>query len=160
MMTVFIKDQPEKFPDDERTIDWIGSMMQDYAAAWHIQWIKGTMVGTYPKSMTGYIAALELRFNDAEAEDEAYADLERVRYDGCIWDMLTQIQVFNDKAKVTGAALKKIILNRLPMNILDHMHTTDLNGKTNDELIAIITKAGRSGERWEVTKQCLALQSF
>jgi hypothetical protein len=160
MMTVFIKDQPEKFPDDERTIDWIGSMMEDYAAAWHIQWIRGTMVGTYPKSMTGNIAALKLRFDDAEAEDEAYADLERVRYVGCVRDMFTQIKVFNDQAKVTGAALKKIILDRLPMMMLDLMHTTDLNGKTDDEQIAIITKAGRTAERWEVTKQSLALRSY
>jgi hypothetical protein len=41
-MEVYIRDQPEKFPNDERTIDWIGSLMDRYAAAWHIQWLKGT----------------------------------------------------------------------------------------------------------------------
>jgi len=78
-MTVYIKDQPERFPDDERTIDWIGSMMDNYAAAWHIQCIRGTICGKHPKSMTGYVAALTLRFDDREASDDAFADLERVR---------------------------------------------------------------------------------
>jgi len=40
-------------------------------------------------SMTGYVQALKLRFEDKEAKDEAYASLERVKYDGCIRDMFT-----------------------------------------------------------------------
>jgi len=111
MMEVYIPDQSEKFPNDERTIDWIGSLMDKYAAAWHIQWIKGIMSGKYQKSITGYIQALKLWFEDKDAEDEAYASLEKVRYDGCIRDMFTQIQMHNDKALVSGAALKKIILD-------------------------------------------------
>jgi len=68
--------------------------------------------------MTGYIQALKLRFVDREARDEAYASLEKVKYDGCIRDMFTQIQMNNDKSMVAGAALKKIILDRLPHKIL------------------------------------------
>jgi len=37
MVEVYIHDQPEKFPNDERTIDWIGSLIDKYAAALHIQ---------------------------------------------------------------------------------------------------------------------------
>jgi len=37
MVEVYIHDQPEKFPKDERTIDWIGSLIDKYAAASHIQ---------------------------------------------------------------------------------------------------------------------------
>jgi hypothetical protein len=113
MMTVFIKVQPEKFPDDERTINWIGSRMDEYAAAWQIQWIRGTMTGADPRSITGYVAALKLRFDDQEAEDKGYASLEKDRYEGCIRDIYTQIQVHNDMAKVSGVALNKIILDRL-----------------------------------------------
>jgi hypothetical protein len=111
-MEVYIRDQPEKFPNDERTIDWIDSLMDKYAAAWHIQWIKGTISGKHPKLITGYIQALKLRFEDKDAKDEAYAALEKVRYEGCIRDMFTQIQMHNDKALVSGAAFKKIILDR------------------------------------------------
>jgi hypothetical protein len=71
MMEVYIRDQPEKFPNDERTIDWIGSLMDKYAAAWHIQWLRGTLSGKHPKSITGYIQALKLRFEDKNAKDEA-----------------------------------------------------------------------------------------
>jgi len=67
---VVIHDQPEKFPKDKRTIDWIGSLVDKYAAAWHIQWLRGTLNGTHPKSMTGYIQVLKLRFVDREARDE------------------------------------------------------------------------------------------
>jgi hypothetical protein len=60
--------------------------------------------------MTGYVNALKLRFEDKDAKDAAYADMEKVRYEGCIRDMFTKIQTFNDKAMVTRAALKKMIL--------------------------------------------------
>jgi hypothetical protein len=119
MMEVYIRDQPEQFPNDERTIDWIGSLMDKYAAAWHSQWLRGTISGKYPKSITGYIQAMKLRFEDKDAKDEAYAKLEKVRYEGCIRDMFTQIQMHNDKALVSGAALKKIILHRLPHKFLN-----------------------------------------
>jgi hypothetical protein len=146
MMEVYIRDQPEKFPNDERTIDWIGSLMDKYAAAWHIQRIRGTLSGKHPKSITGYVQALKLRFEDKDAKDEAYAKLEQVRYEGCIRDMFTQIQMHNDKALVSGAALKKIILDRLPHKILEQMHTVDLTGKTDEEIITIITNAGRTAK--------------
>jgi hypothetical protein len=67
---VYIEDQPAKFAKDKRTIDWIGSLMTSYAASWHIHWIKGTLSGAYPKSMTGYVKALKLRFEDKDAKDE------------------------------------------------------------------------------------------
>jgi hypothetical protein len=101
MVQVYIKDQPERFPEDERTIDWIDSLIDSYASSWHIQWLKGTLSGLHPKSMTGYINALKLRFEDKDAKDEAYSDPEKDRYEGCIRDMLTQIQTLNDKAAVT-----------------------------------------------------------
>jgi hypothetical protein len=52
LVQVYIEDQPKKFPKDERTIDWIGSLMKTYAASWRIEWIKGTMYGMHSKSMT------------------------------------------------------------------------------------------------------------
>jgi hypothetical protein len=63
--------------------------MDGYAAAWLIQWLKGTVAGIHPKSMTGYVNALELRVVDKDSKNEAYADLEKVQYKACIWDMFT-----------------------------------------------------------------------
>jgi hypothetical protein len=123
--------------------------MKSYAAAWYIHWIKGTLSGAHPKSMTRYVMALKLRFQDKDAKDEAYAETEKVWYEGCIRDMFTKIQTFNDKAMVTGAALKKMILQRLPQKILEQMHTVDLTGKTDQEIITIITNVGRTAEKWQ-----------
>jgi len=78
LVQVYIEDQLEKFPKDERTIDWIRSLMDSYAASWHIQWLKGTLVGLHPKSMTGYVNALKLRFEDKDAKNEAYSELEKI----------------------------------------------------------------------------------
>jgi len=64
----------------------------------------------------------------------------------------------NDKALVSGAALQKIILDRLPLKILEQMHTVDLTGKTGDEIITIITNAGRTAERWDEAKTNLGLR--
>ena len=158
LVQVYIKDQPERFPEDERTIDWIGSLMESYAASWHIQWLKGTLAGTYLKSMMGYINALTLRFEHKDARDEAYFELEKVRYEGCIRDMFTQIRTHNDKALVTGAALKKLILERLPLKILEQMHTVDLTGKTDQEIISITTSAGRTAEKWDAARKHLGLK--
>jgi hypothetical protein len=159
LVQVYIKDQPERFPEDERTIDWIGSLMDSYASSWHIQWLKGTLSGLHPKSMTGYINALKLRFEDRDAKDEAYAELEKVRYEGCIRDMFTQIQTLNDKAAVTGAAFKKLILERLPHKILEQMHTVDLTGRTDQDIMTIITNAGRTAEKWEAARNNLGLKN-
>jgi len=133
--------------------------MESYAASWYIQWIKGTLNGTHPKSMTGYVNALKLRFEDKDAKDEAFASLEEVRYEGCIRDMFTKIKTFNDKAMVSAAALKKLILERLPQKILDQMHVVDLTGKTDNEIITIITNAGRTAEKWEAARKNLGLKA-
>jgi len=109
--------------------------------------------------MTGYVNALKLRFEDKDAKDEAYAELEEVRYEGCIRDMFTRIQTLNDKAMVSGAALKKLILEWLPQKILDQMHVVDLTGKTDNEIIAIITSAGRTAEKWEAARKNLGLKA-
>jgi hypothetical protein len=133
--------------------------MHGYAASWHIQWLKGTLTGIHPKSITGYINAFELRFEDKNDKDEAYADHEIIRYEGCIQDMFTKIQTFNDKAMVTGAALRKMILERLPQKIIDEMHTVDLTGKTDKEIISSITNAGRTAEKWEAARENLWLKA-
>ena len=158
-MQVYIKDQPERFPGDERTIDWIGSLMDSYASSWHIQWLKGTLSGLHPKSMTGYINALKLRFEDRDAKDEAYAELEKVQYEASIRDMFTQIQTLQDKAAVTGAAFKKLILERLPHKILEQMHTVDLTGRTDQEIMTMITNAGRTADKWEAARNNLGLKN-
>jgi len=159
LVQVNIEDQPEKFPKNKRTIDWIGSLMESYAASWHIQCLKETLAGIHPKSMTGYVNALKLWFEDKDAKNEAYADLEKVRYEGCIREMCTKIQTVNDKAMVTGAALKKMILERLPQKIIEQMHTVDLTGKTDQEIIAIITNAGGTVEKWEAARKNLGLKA-
>jgi hypothetical protein len=52
--------------------------------------------------MTGYVNALKLRLEDQDTRDEVFADLEKVQYTGCIRDMFTKIQMYNDKALVIG----------------------------------------------------------
>jgi hypothetical protein len=105
--------------------------------------------------MTGYVNALTLRFEDKDARDEAYSELEKVRYEGCIRDMFTQIQTHNDKALVTGAALKKFILERILQKILEQMHTVDLTRKTDQEIMSILTSAGRMAEQWDAARKNL-----
>jgi hypothetical protein len=61
--------------------------------------------------------------------------------------MFTKIETFNDKAMVTGAALKNIILQRLPQKIIKQMHTMDLTRKTDYEMITNLTNAGRTAEK-------------
>lgn len=78
-MQVYIKDQLEKFPKDEQTIDWIGSLMDSHESAQHIQWIKGTLTNAHLKSMTGFVNVLKLWFKDEEKEEKAYEDIENVQ---------------------------------------------------------------------------------
>jgi len=79
LVQLYIQDQPEKFPKDEKTIDWSGLQMDKYAALWHIHRPTVTMMGIHPKSITGYVNALKLRFEDEDATHEAYAEVEKVR---------------------------------------------------------------------------------
>jgi len=52
--------------------------MDVYAAAWHIQWLEGTLTRVHPKSMACYLIALELRFEEKDKYNEADADVEKV----------------------------------------------------------------------------------
>jgi hypothetical protein len=159
IVQTFIQDQPEKFEDSGRTIDWIGGFLKKYAAAWHVQWERQALGGKFPRSWTTYQNDLMLRFKDKEARNEAYADLEKVYYEGDIRDMFTKIQLYNDKAQLTGAGLKKLILDMLPEKVLSQMHVVDLTGKTDQEMIDIITKAGRTAEKWEEARKNLGVRT-
>ena len=160
MLETFINDQPEKFEDSGRTINWVGGFLQKYAGAWHVQWERKALAGHYPRSWTTYQNDIKLRFENKEARDVAYSKMGKIRYKGCIRDMFTRIQTFNDKAQITGAALKKFILERLPAKILDQMHVVDLTGKTDQEMIDIITNAGKTAERWEEARDNLLIKSY
>jgi hypothetical protein len=160
MLETFINDQPEKFEDSGRTINWVGGFLQKYAGAWHVQWERKALAGHYPRSWTTYQNDIKLRFENKEARDVAYSKMGKIRYKGCIRDMFTRIQTFNDKAQITGAALKKFILERLPTKILDQMHVVDLTGKTDQEMIDIITNAGKTAERWEEARDNLLIKSY
>jgi hypothetical protein len=109
--------------------------------------------------MTGYVNALKLRFEDTDTKDDAYANLEKVKYEGCIHDMVTKIQTFNIKAIVTGAAQEKMILERLPRKILEQMHVVDLMGKTDLVIVTIITNGERTAEKWEATRKIFGLKA-
>jgi len=73
--------------------------------------------------------------------------------------MFTKIQLYNDKAQLTGAGLKKLILDRLPEKVLSQMHVVDLTGKTDQEMIDIITKAGRTAEKWKEARKNLSTRT-
>jgi hypothetical protein len=121
--------------------------------------VKGTLGRIHPKSMTGYVNALKLRFEYKNANDEADADLEKVWYEGCIRDMSAKIQMFNDTVMVTSAASKKLILERMPQIIVEQMHMVDLTGKTNQDIIAIISNEGRTAEKCESATNNLGLKA-
>jgi hypothetical protein len=104
MLETFIHDQPEKFEDPGRTINWVGGFLHKYAGAWHVQWERKALAGQYPRSWTTYQNDIKLRFENKEARDVAYSKMGKIRYQGCIRDMFTRIQTFNDKAQITGAA--------------------------------------------------------
>jgi hypothetical protein len=102
---------------------------------------------------------MKLRFEDKKAKDVAYSKMGKIRYKGCIRDMFTPIQTLNDKAQFTGVALKKSILKRLPNKILDQMHVVDQTGKSDQQMIEIITNVGKTAERWKEAKQNLLITS-
>jgi hypothetical protein len=160
MLEKFIHDQPEKFEDPGRTINWVGGFLHKYAGAWHVQWGRKALAGHYPRSWTTYQNDIKLPFENKEARDGAYSKMGKIRYKGCIRDMFTRIQTFNDKAQITGAALKKFILERLPAKILDQMHVVDLTGKMDQEMIDIITNTGKTSERWEEARENLLIKSY
>ena len=93
IVQIFIQDQPEKFDNSGRTINWIRGFLRQFAAAWHVQWERQALAGKFPRSWTTYQNDLMLRFEDKEARDKAYADLQKVRYMGDIRDMFTKIQM-------------------------------------------------------------------
>jgi len=160
MLETFIHDQPEKFEDPGRTINWVGGFLQKYAGAWHVQWERKALAGQYPRSWTTYQNDIKLRFENKESRDVAYSKMGKIRYQGCIQDMFTRIQTVNDKAQITGATLKKFILERLPTNILDQMHVVDLTGKSDQQMIDIIPNAGKTAERWEEGRDNLLIKPY
>jgi len=132
--------------------NWIGGLLTYYTQSWHIQWEKQALAGKFPRSWTTYQNDITWKFEDKEARVEAYAKMEKVSNKGDIWDMITKIQTYNDNAQLTDAALKKLILHRLQLKIIEQMHTVDMTGKWDEEMIEIISKAGRMTGKWEDAK--------
>jgi len=108
--------------------------------------------------MTRYRNALALRFQDRDAKDEAYPELEEVWYEGWSRDKFTTIQMHNDLTLVTGATFNKFLLEQLPQKILVFMHRVDLTGKTDKEIITIIRNARRMAEKWDAARKNLGLK--
>jgi len=67
--------------------------------------------------------------------------------------------MYNDKVQLTGAGFKKLILDRLPEKVLSQMHVVDLIRKTDQEMIDIITKTGRTAEKWEEARKNLSTRT-
>lgn len=126
IVQTYIHDQPERFEDTGRTINWIGGLFTHYPQAWHVKLVRQAFNGKFPRSWTTYQNDIMFRFEDEEVRDEAYAKLTKNEYRVDIRDMFTQMQMHNDNAQLTGAALKKLILDRLPIKLLEQMHTVDL----------------------------------
>jgi len=60
---------------------------------------------------------------------------------------------------VTGAAFKKLILERLPHKFLEQMHTVDLTGRTDQRIISIIMNAGWTAEKYDAARKNLGLKA-
>jgi hypothetical protein len=130
-------------------------MLTHYALAWHFNWERQALAGKYLTSWTTYQNDICFRFEDKEAWDQAYLKMEKVVYKVDSRDMFTKIQMHNEKAQLMGAALKKLILDRLPINIFEKMHTVDLTRMRDQEMMQIISKAGRTAEKWAEEKRNL-----
>jgi hypothetical protein len=150
ILEMFLHDQPEKFEDPRYTIIWVGSVLTKHAGAWHVQWERHAVAGKHPRSWTPCQKDIELRYDDTEARGMACTKMEQVRYKGDIGDIFSRIQTYNDKAQLTRAALKKLIQELLPIKILDQMHMLNLTGKSDQEMIDIITNAEKTAKQWEV----------
>jgi len=144
---------------EEQLNNWVGGLLKKYAAAWHVQWEIQASIVKFPGAWTMYQNDVVFRFEDTEARDEAYAAMQKIRYDGDIRDMFTKIQMHNDNAQLTVAALKKLILDRLRLKILEQMHTLDVTGKSDQEMMEIISKARRTAEKWEAAKKNLSTRA-
>jgi len=140
-------------------INWVGGLLNTYAAAWHVQWERQALVGKFPTSQTTYQNNLKLMFEDKEARDEASGEQVKIQYHGDIRDIFTKMQMHNGKAQLVGAGLKKVILDCLPVEVLEQMHTVDLTGKSDQEMIEIISKSGRTAEKWEEAKKNLSMRT-
>jgi len=60
--------------------------------------------------------------------------------------MFTKIQLYNAKAQVNGAAINKLILDRLPHIIIEQIHTVHITGKSDEDIINIVSCTGRTVE--------------
>jgi hypothetical protein len=134
---VFIQDRSEKSPKDWRRIHFIWSIIQMYTVESHVQWIKGQLNSTHRKLLTGNENRLTLQFAVRERGYKRYANLKNVKYEGCIGNLFTQIQIHQHKALVVNIALTNLVWKRSPHHILKQMHMLDWTGRGDDDIICI-----------------------
>jgi len=82
-----------------------------------------------------------------------------MRYVGNIRDMFTKLQMHNDEAPLTGAGHTYLLLDGLPVEVLEQVHTANLTGKSDQEMIECISKAGRTTEKWEEANKHLSTRT-
>jgi hypothetical protein len=118
-----------------------------------MQWETEASTGKHERGWSVYRSAIYARFHNRFQQETAYKEIIEVYYKGSIQDMITEYDILNIKAGITGVAYRTILIKELPPQIFKQLTMVNPANKTDDELREIILTAGNNVEVWQATER-------
>jgi len=150
----YIRLKINRFQTEEAKILWaLGFLEGDKAMTWARSYETRMYQDSYERYVDwGYFKAkLRKECDLAEEDVEATVKMTNLAYNNDIGAYIDQLQFLNERAMLTGGALKAAIRNGLPDRIIELMSYWDLN--TPKTTWQALRKAGKSYEAAEQAKE-------
>jgi uncharacterized coiled-coil protein SlyX len=113
----FIRNEDDRFRDDEHKVGWVGSIVTGKALAWWNGWMKRVDKGL---AMTGWAAfefAICKAYKNKNQNRKDLSALKAVEYEGDIQSFMATIDSLNITVGLQGVAYRDFILGKLPQTI-------------------------------------------
>jgi hypothetical protein len=152
-METYVADQPHLFTRPGIKLQYCQGRQEGHALAWHIQWGTEASAGKHERAWSVIRSAIYSRLHNQFQQEKAYKEIMEVKYKGSIQDMITEYNILNIKAGITGVAYQTMLMKELPQQICKQLSTCNPADKTDAELREIILNAGKNMEIWQATEK-------
>jgi hypothetical protein len=153
----FINLKIHRFPSEKNKILWaLGFLDGEKAQIWAESYETKMSKHTRYKDWEFFKAKLRQECDLAEEDVDSITKMEEWSYKGDITTYIDKLKFLNDKAKLSGGGLKRVIRRGLPEKIIDHMSLFG-DPSTTEALWTSLKKAGKAYEIAVQAKKSIGL---
>src|SRR5436190_6927139 len=149
--------KPNRFPSERTKILWaLGFFEGDKAQLWAQSYETKLFKHEKYADWNFFKAKLSRTCDLADEDVDALTKMEEWQYKGDIMSYLDRLKFLNERAQLSGSALKRAVRKGLPEKIIDHMSLLG-NQSTTESLWQSLKKAGKAYESALQAKKSVGL---